>query len=60
MIPFTADQFLNVFAKYNIAIWPAQIFFYAVALGAIGLALQRSRHFSPSISPGSRTKKNRS
>jgi hypothetical protein len=25
MIPFTVDQFLNVFARYNAAVWPAQI-----------------------------------
>jgi hypothetical protein len=49
MIPFTADQFLNVFARYNIAVWPAQIFLYAIALCAIGLALQYFRDFSRSI-----------
>lgn len=49
MIPFTIDQFLNVFARYNVAVWPAQIVLYAIALCAIGLALQRSRDFSRSI-----------
>jgi hypothetical protein len=24
MIPFTVDQFLNVFEQYNVAVWPAQ------------------------------------
>ena len=50
MIPFTIDQFLNVFARYNVAVWPAQIILWAIALFAIGLALQRSRDFSRSIS----------
>ncbi|MFY9620602.1 MAG: DUF6064 family protein [Pyrinomonadaceae bacterium] len=49
MIPFTVDQFLNVFARYNEAVWPAQIVLYAIALCAIGLAIQRSSDFSRSI-----------
>lgn len=49
MIPFTVEQFLDVFARYNVAVWPAQIVLYAVALCAIGLALQRSSDFSRSI-----------
>jgi hypothetical protein len=49
MIPFTVDQFLNVFARYNIAVWPAQILLYAIAFSAVGLALQRARDFSRSI-----------
>lgn len=49
MIPFTAEQFLDVFARYNVAVWPAQIVLYAFALSAIGLALQRSSDFSRSI-----------
>ena len=31
-LPFTTDQFLAVFADYNGAVWPAQIFLYALAL----------------------------
>ena len=49
MIPFTVEQFLDVFARYNVAVWPAQIVLYAFALSAIGLALQRSSDFSRSI-----------
>jgi len=30
-IPFTTEQFLRVFADYNRAIWPMQIFTYALA-----------------------------
>jgi len=41
MLPFTLEQFLNVFATYNNAIWPSQIAAYV--LGAIALsALLRS------------------
>ena len=34
--PFTLDQFFDVFARYNAAIWPAQIVAYV--LGLVGLA----------------------
>jgi hypothetical protein len=40
MLPFTHEQFLEVFARYNLAVWPAQFFAYllaAVMLGAIFL-----------------------
>ena len=50
MMPFTVEQFLDVFARYNGGVWPAQIVLYAVALCAIRLALQRSSDFSRSIS----------
>jgi hypothetical protein len=36
MLPFTLERFLNVFAIYNKAIWPAQIAAYV--LGAIAVA----------------------
>ena len=48
-MPFTLEQFLDVFTRYNLAVWPAQIVLYVVALCAIGLARQRSRDFSRSI-----------
>ena len=41
MIPFTVEQFLEVFARYNLAVWPAQLFLYAVGIIAIALTLQR-------------------
>lgn len=40
-IPFTIDQFLNVFQRYNVAVWPAQVVLYALGLLTVGLALQR-------------------
>jgi hypothetical protein len=46
MLPFTHEQFLEVFARYNLAVWPAQFFAYllaAVMLGAIFLGASRWR-----------------
>lgn len=34
-MPFTTEQFLNVFVEYNAAIWPAQIGMYILGLIAI-------------------------
>lgn len=31
MLPFTHTQFLNVFATYNLAVWPSQVVVYALA-----------------------------
>ena len=50
MIPFTVDQFLNVFERYNNAVWPAQLFLYTMAILAICLVLQRKADFSKSVS----------
>jgi uncharacterized membrane protein HdeD (DUF308 family) len=50
MIPFTVNQFLNVFERYNVAVWPAQLFLYAMGICAICLALQRKADLSRSIS----------
>ena len=50
MIPFTVDQFLNVFERYNVAVWPAQLFLYAIGVLIICLAFQRKVDFSRSIS----------
>ncbi|HEX6730686.1 MAG TPA: DUF6064 family protein, partial [Pyrinomonadaceae bacterium] len=50
MIPFTVDQFLEVFARYNVAVWPAQIFLYTMGILCIFLALQRKADFSKVVS----------
>lgn len=50
MIPFTVDQFLSVFERYNVAVWPAQLFVSALAILAILLALQHKAEFSKTIS----------
>jgi hypothetical protein len=49
MMPFTVEQFLEVFAWYNVGVWPAQIVLYGFALCAIGLAIHRSSDFSRGI-----------
>lgn len=41
-IPFTTEQFLEVFARYNQAVWPMQVLLHVVALAAIGLAWRSS------------------
>ena len=50
MIPFTVEQFLSVFERYNVAVWPAQLFLYAIGVLAICLTIQRKADFSRSIS----------
>lgn len=37
--PFTIEEFLGVFAAYNMAIWPAQIIAYALGLIAVAAVL---------------------
>ncbi len=36
-VPFTSEQFFEVFAAYNAAIWPAQIIAYAFGLMAVAM-----------------------
>lgn len=50
MIPFTPDQFFKVFERYNVAVWPAQLFLYAAGILTICLALKRRSDLSKSIS----------
>lgn len=37
VLPFTSDQFFGVFAAYNEAVWPAQLFLLALAVLALVL-----------------------
>jgi hypothetical protein len=39
-LPFTPQQFFEVFARYNAAVWPAQIGLNAVALACVALAFR--------------------
>jgi hypothetical protein len=41
-IPFTTDQFLDVFATYNHAVWPMQVVHVLLALAAIFFILKRN------------------
>jgi hypothetical protein len=42
-VPFTIDQFLQVFKNYNLAIWPMQIVFYMLSFVMIYLAFKKSK-----------------
>lgn len=41
-IPFTIEQFLNIFKNYNLAVWPMQIIIYLAAFGTILLAVKKN------------------
>jgi hypothetical protein len=43
MLPFTLDQFLQVFIIYNDAIWPAQIAAYALGIVAVAALFRPGR-----------------
>jgi len=43
MLPFTTEQFLDTFGRYNQAIWPLQIVAYALGVLAVFLALRPGR-----------------
>jgi hypothetical protein len=42
-IPFTVDQFFNVFGTYNNAIWPAQILAYILGIIAVIFAIRGNK-----------------
>jgi hypothetical protein len=48
-IPFTVEQFFDVFVNYNHAIWPAQVVAYAIGLAAIGLAFREGKSSGPVV-----------
>lgn len=41
MLPFTHEQFVDVFAAYNVAVWPMQIVAYLLAAFMLALLLRR-------------------
>ena len=49
-LPFTIDQFLDVFQRYNTAVWPAQWILGALGLVAVALALTGRRSASRWVS----------
>lgn len=49
-LPFDAAQFLEVFARYNQAVWPMQLVFYALAVGALLMLALRVRHADRAMS----------
>jgi len=50
-IPFTVEQFFDVFATYNTAIWPIQVLFYLLGVVALAAAIRESK-LSSRIVPG--------
>src|SRR5512145_1244692 len=49
-IPFTVEQFFNVFAQYNTAVWPAQIVAYVIGAIMIVLAFRKTGYSGRGIS----------
>jgi hypothetical protein len=43
MLPFTHNQFIEVFARYNENVWPAQLAAYLVALTMVAVIFLRSK-----------------
>jgi len=41
-LPFTKDQFFEVFARYNTQVWPAQWLLLAVGLAAVGVLFTKA------------------
>ena len=50
MLPFTTEEFFAVFARYNTAIWPAQILAASLGLAAVLLLLRSGPTVSQVIS----------
>jgi hypothetical protein len=49
MIPFTVDQFLGVFERYNQAIWPMHVVAYLLGIAIIALVALRPRYADQAI-----------
>ena len=49
LLPFSREQFFDLFAVYNTAIWPAQIVGGAIAIGAIAMLWFRLKPAAPII-----------
>ena len=40
MLPFSHEQFLDVFARYNVAVWPIQVLAYVLAAAMIAVLVR--------------------
>lgn len=49
-LPFTAEQFFEIFAQYNLAVWPIQVVIYILAIAALVLAFRETRYSNRIIS----------
>lgn len=48
-MPFTQEEFLEVFAVYNVAMWPLPVLSYVLGIMAVGLTFWRSRGATATI-----------
>jgi hypothetical protein len=48
-IPFTVEEFLAVFERYNLAVWPAQLAAYGLGVAAVALAGRGGRRASVGV-----------
>ena len=48
-IPFTIEQFLQVFKDYNLSIWPGQIIFYLLGIIIIFFTIKKPSYSNPVI-----------
>jgi hypothetical protein len=51
-IPFTVDQFFEVFARYNGAIWPGQIVLVVLAIAAVALIFSKGNSTGRTVAGG--------
>jgi hypothetical protein len=49
-LPFTIEEFLGVFARYNEAIWPAQVVAYVLGLAVVAAAFRQHFYSDRAIS----------
>ena len=49
-LPFTVEQFYDVFRAYNTAVWPTQVFLIALALAAVGFVAVPRRWSGAAVS----------
>ncbi|MCF8126733.1 MAG: DUF6064 family protein [Desulfotignum sp.] len=49
-IPFTVEQFFDVFGTYNTAIWPAQVVAYLLGIIALAAAFRETRQSARIVS----------
>ncbi len=49
-LPFTIEQFLQVFGNYNLTVWPMQIFLYVLGVVVVILAIRPSNGSNKIIS----------
>lgn len=49
-LPFTVEQFMGIFEKYNMAVWPMQVILVLVGLFALFLSVRKFRYSDKIIS----------